>query len=68
MGDLSEQWLLQFGVLWLLNGRRKVSCAELDCWLLPRGGRIVVNLRVSVCVCGGEGVGEGNSEGKHIQS
>ena len=31
-GDLSEQWLLQFGVLWFLIGWRQVSCAELDSW------------------------------------
>ena len=26
---------VQFGVLWFLNGRRKISSAELVSWLLP---------------------------------
>ena len=59
MGELSEQWLLQFGVLWFLNGRRKVSGTELDCWLLPGGGRVVVDLSLCVCVGGGGGGGGG---------
>ena len=47
----SHHGVLQFGVLRFLNGRREVSGTELNCWLLPRGGRVVVNLSVCVCVC-----------------
>jgi len=63
----SHHGVLQFGVLWFLNWRREISGTELDCWLLPRGGRVVVDLScVCVCVCVLEREEEGMSKGKDV--